>query len=279
MIKMKENRNEYYRSFYDEQSTYWSSVYKENTEKLTIYARHFRQRRNVILNMIEKLSNPEGKNVLDAGCGPGAYIRPFLALGYNVHAIDQSSGMIKNAEENIPDTDKDRVILKVSGIESIPFPDEKFDLVTNVAVLMYVPDEKKSINELYRVTKPGGTLIITVDNKRDFPDLIDIPMRIKGILRRIRKDNKSTADKHAGQHEQEVQPRCYSPKEMRLLLESAGFIIDEQTSIGFTPLLFNHHRIFNDKVDIFIDRLLQFFRYIPVLKLTGYTYICRCHRP
>jgi SAM-dependent methyltransferase len=276
---MQKNKNEYYRTFYDEQSTYWSSVYKNETEKLTIYAKNFRQRKNIILGMANKLAQNDGKKALDAGCGPGAYIHAFLAMGYDVCAIDQSPGMIEKAKENIPDNSKERVTLKVSGIESIPFPDDNFDLVTNVAVLMYVPDDKKSVNELYRVAKPGGTLIITVDNKKDFPDLIDIPMRLKGLIRRIRGRNKSDVQRPSGEHKQEVQPRCYSPKEMRNLLISAGFVIDEQTSIGFTPILFNHRRIFTDRVDLFLDKILQFFRYIPVLKLTGYTYICRCHKP
>lgn len=276
---MKKNKNEYYRSFYDEQSTYWASIYKNETEKLTIYAKHFRQRKNVILGMVSKLADKNDKKALDAGCGPGAYIQPFLIFGYDVFAIDQSPGMIEKARENFPENDKARVTLKVSGIESIPFPDNYFDLVTNVAVLMYVPDVKKSIKEIYRVTKTDGTLIITVDNKKDFRDLIDVPMRLKGLIRRIKAINKPAVPPLSGQNDQEVQARCYSPAEMRLLLESAGFVIDEQTSIGFTPILFNHRRIFTDKIDIFIDRFLQFFRYIPFLKLTGYTYICRCHKP
>jgi len=276
---MENKRNEYYRTFYDEQSTYWSSVYKDETEKLTIYATHFRQRKNVILGMVSKLSEKEDKCALDAGCGPGAYIQPFLMMGYNVCAIDQSPGMIEKARENYSEKYKSRVTLKVSGIESIPFPDDNFDLVTNVAVLMYVPDAKNCINELYRVTKSGGTLIITVDNKMDFRDLIDIPMRIKGLIHRLKGVKKSTVKMQSCEDKKEVQPRCYSPLEMKRLLESTGFVIDEQTSLGFTPILFNHRRIFTDNIDIFIDRLMQFFRYIPILKLTGYTYICRCHKP
>jgi ubiquinone/menaquinone biosynthesis C-methylase UbiE len=200
-------------------------------------------------------------------------------MGYDVCAIDQSPGMIEKARENYSENDKTRVTLKISGIESIPFPDDNFNLVTNIAVLMYVPDANRSIKELHRVTKSGGTLIITVDNKMDFRDLVDIPMRIKGLIRRFRGIKKPTTQKQTCEDMQEVQPRCYSPLEMRRLLESAGFVLDEQTSIGFTPILFNHRRIFNDSIDIFIDRILQFIRYIPILKLTGYTYICRCHKP
>jgi len=276
---MENNRNEYYRNYYDSNSDYWDSIYKTQDKNLSIFALHFIQRRQTILSMMKKLELKPGMCALDAGCGPGAYITPLLNMGLDVCAVDQSEGMIEKASKNFDQDAIDRVTLKVSGIEQLPFEDKKFDLVTNVAVLMYVPDEVKSVSELYRVTKSGGSLIITVDNKKDFRDLIDIPMRLKGIIRRIRGNNKSDVQNQPEEQKQKIQPRCYSPKEMRNLLETAGFIIDEQTSIGFAPILFNHRRIFSDEVDIFIDKLLQLFRYFPVLKLTGYTYICRCHKP
>jgi ubiquinone/menaquinone biosynthesis C-methylase UbiE len=228
--------------------------------------------------MVEKLPKNGDIKSLDAGCGPGAYIQPYLNMGYDVCAIDQSKGMIEKAKQNFPEKDKNRVTLKVSGIESIPFPDEVFDLVTNVAVLMYVPDELKCVEEFNRVMKKGATLIITVDNKKDLADIIDIPMRFRGVLRRLF-GQKETHKSKAIKQTEGVEPRCYSPKEMRRLVEKSGFVIDEETSVGFAPFLINHRRIFSDKIDIQLDKMLQFLRYIPGLRLTGYTYIIRCHKP
>jgi len=276
---MENKRNEYFRSYYNEQSSYWASIYKSAPGQLTIYASHFRQRMQVILRMIEKLANRTGKKALEAGCGPGAYIKPLLLLGYDVSAIDQSEGMVEQARQNIEGELSERVTLGVSGIESISFPDECFDIITNVAVLMYVPDDAKPVREFYRLLKPGGTLIITVDNKKDLADMIDIPMRLRGIMHRIRGNKAPQADKKPDHLHSEAEPRCYSPSELRALLEAAGFTIDEEASVGFAPFRFNRHRIFSDRIDIFLDRMLQFLRYIPGLRLTGYTYICRCHKP
>jgi len=283
---MKTAPQDYYRSFYDERSDYWDTLYKTDTEGLSIFAVHFRQRREVILRMVRNLPRPEGAKYLDAGCGPGAYIAPLLDLGYHVSAFDQSQGMVDKAARNFDPAHADRVDLKVAGVDDIPFPDGQFDLVTNVAVLMYLPDERRVIRELARVLKPGGTLIITVDNRKDLADTIDLPMRLRRLLGRLGPRKAAAPEGGAGDGADgagaggtAVQPRTYSPREIRDRLTEAGLVIDEETSVGFAPFYLNGRRVAGDRTDLRLDRALGFLRRIPGLRLTGYTYLCRCHRP
>src|SRR5690606_7865707 len=51
----------------------------------------------------------------------------------------------------------------VVDIQAIPFEENSFDLIICSHVLGHIPDEKKAIDEMYRVLKPGGSaLILTV---------------------------------------------------------------------------------------------------------------------
>lgn len=268
-------RSDYYHEFYNKESSYWASVYQGEQSELSIYAVHFRQRRGVILDMIERLPRASGK-ALDAGCGPGAYLAPLLAMGYEVSAVDQSEKMVDEARNNFDPAYTDRVTLKVSSLESLPFDSRTFDLATNVAVLMYVENDSKAISELYRVLKPGGSLIITVDNRKDLADSLDFPMRLRRLWRRLTRHRGTPGPSQAGGAS--ANARLYSPNELKRLLIQAGFVLDEETSLGFAPFLFNGKRFLSDKMDRRLDRGLQFLRWLPGVRTMGYTYICRCHR-
>jgi ubiquinone/menaquinone biosynthesis C-methylase UbiE len=50
------------------------------------------------------------------------------------------------------------------GDDSFCFPDDSFDIVVSIDVLEHMNDERPFLRELYRVTKPGGTAIVTVPN-------------------------------------------------------------------------------------------------------------------
>jgi SAM-dependent methyltransferase len=54
----------------------------------------------------------------------------------------------------------------IAGIEELPFPDSCFDLVLCLGVMEYVTDSEKAANEISRVLKPGGTVIVSMLNPR-----------------------------------------------------------------------------------------------------------------
>ncbi|MDR2041090.1 MAG: class I SAM-dependent methyltransferase [Tannerella sp.] len=54
-------------------------------------------------------------------------------------------------------------------ITDIPFPDQSFDYILCFHVLAHVPDEKKAIEEMYRVLKPGGTALVATLIAPDHP--------------------------------------------------------------------------------------------------------------
>ena len=101
--------------------------------------------------------NLAGKVVLEAGCGAGRFTEVLLKKSAVLVSSDLSSAVEVNAE-NFPVSDKHLVIQ--ADINNMPFADESFDVVICIGVIQHTPDTEKTIEDLYKLVKKGGTLVI-----------------------------------------------------------------------------------------------------------------------
>lgn len=99
----------------------------------------------------------QGKLVLEAGCGAGRFTEILLKKGAMLVSSDLSSAVEVNAE-NFPLSDKHLVIQ--ADINDMPYADESFDVVVCMGVIQHTPNSEKTIEDLYKLVKKGGTLII-----------------------------------------------------------------------------------------------------------------------
>jgi SAM-dependent methyltransferase len=111
-----------------------------------------------IKSLLEKYAC-HGK-ALDFGCGPGLSTRFIANLGFDTIGVDINPIMLANAF-NKPDG------IPFAFIEhgNIPFISESFDLVSAIMVLLEEPSllmMQKSVNEIWRVLKPGGIFLSVV---------------------------------------------------------------------------------------------------------------------
>ena len=102
--------------------------------------------------------------ILDAGCGRGRNHFFFAKMGFDLWAFDRNSEALSRAKSTASalniDTDS-RFLL--AEMESIPFDNECFDWVFNIAVLHFAKDKmhfEKMLSELFRVCKKGGRVLI-----------------------------------------------------------------------------------------------------------------------
>ena len=98
---------------------------------------------------------------LDIGCGPGSITKDLSENGWDTHCVDISLNMLRNARLITGDS----VQHIQCSVESLCFRENAFDLVTAAGVLEYVPNDANSLKEIFRVLKPGGTLVISVPIK------------------------------------------------------------------------------------------------------------------
>lgn len=102
---------------------------------------------------------PVNSNFLDIGCGAGySLIKAKNDLDCIVQGVDPSPGE-HGVGRFTEDLWKERPIIH-GFAEQLPFPDDSFDVVYSSHVLEHVVSEEKSLQEMKRVLKPGGVLII-----------------------------------------------------------------------------------------------------------------------
>jgi ubiquinone/menaquinone biosynthesis C-methylase UbiE len=113
-----------------------------------------------------------GSSILDAGCGSG-YSTRLLESRYHPRemvAFDLMPEQIERAQKaKNRDSEAD---YNVGDIANISSPSNKYDAVFVFGVLHHVPEWKRALQEIYRVLKPKGVLLIEEVNKRtvDFAD-------------------------------------------------------------------------------------------------------------
>lgn len=113
---------------------------------------------------IEQAELKPGENLLDVGCGTGGVTIPAkqkVGQHGKVMGIDPSPEMIKVARKKAEKAGLD-IDFRVGVIESLPYHDASFDVVTSSLMMHHLPPEvqKKGLAEIYRVLKPGGRLLI-----------------------------------------------------------------------------------------------------------------------
>lgn len=115
------------------------------------------------LAFIADYVRPGGK-LLDYGCGNGRLLEIFRHKSVDYTGVDVSVELIKRAKEKYP-VYRDK-FFKISSQGSLAFPDDFFNLIVAIAVFHHFPEEhaRAVAQELYRVTGPGGRIVITVWN-------------------------------------------------------------------------------------------------------------------
>ena len=115
--------------------------------------------------------NPEpDAKILDCGCGGGANIKAMLKkcpLGI-VKGVDYSSVSVETSREVNKDAIKEGRCEILSGsVAMLPLEDGYFDAVTAFETVYFWPDLPRCFREVYRVLKPGGTLLICNESNGD----------------------------------------------------------------------------------------------------------------
>lgn len=100
----------------------------------------------------------KGPMVLEVGVGTGKNI-PFYPANLDITAIDLTPGMLDRARALATKTEAD-VKLQLGDVQSLDFPDETFDEVVATFVFCSVPDPVLGFNEIVRVLKPNGRLLL-----------------------------------------------------------------------------------------------------------------------
>jgi 2-polyprenyl-3-methyl-5-hydroxy-6-metoxy-1,4-benzoquinol methylase len=114
-----------------------------------------RQRYQWVLDEVSHFKPPQV--ILDIGCQKGDLCSEFQRLGYEPHGIEIGAEAVKIAKDRYPTID-----FQLADCEKeIPYEDNYFDLIWAGEVIEHIAHTDVFVEELSRVLKPGGRLILT----------------------------------------------------------------------------------------------------------------------
>jgi ubiquinone/menaquinone biosynthesis C-methylase UbiE len=141
-----------------------------------------------------------GDRILDLGCGTGTLLENLLTVApeAEMFGLDPCAEMLNVARQKLPAS----IDLKLGNATNIPFSRDSFDVLVSTSAFHYFRQPEQAVQEMKRVLKPGGHLIIT-DWSYDYWScrILDSWLRISNP----------------------AHFRTYTSSELRLMLQNNGF--------------------------------------------------------
>jgi SAM-dependent methyltransferase len=106
---------------------------------------------------LQRVDVRPGQLVLDIGCGVGAFLRLIAERGALPYGLDASEALLELARARLAGAD-----LRAGDMESLPYEDDTFDLVTGFNSFFFANDIVAALREAGRVAKPGAPVVIQV---------------------------------------------------------------------------------------------------------------------
>ncbi len=98
-----------------------------------------------------------GARVLDVGCGRGVILGPLADRGFEVHGVEISAEAARGADP--------RAEIRIAPtLRDADYPEAFFDEIVIWHVLEHLADPRATVEEMHRILKPGGRLVVAVPN-------------------------------------------------------------------------------------------------------------------
>ena len=107
--------------------------------------------------MLNRAEIGSDSHVLDCGCGAGRFARMAADRGASLAGIDASKELIEIAAERVAEGD-----FRVGDIETLPWEDGSFDVVTGLSAFQFADDKVRALSEAARVSRGVVAIVIPV---------------------------------------------------------------------------------------------------------------------
>jgi SAM-dependent methyltransferase len=121
------------------------------------------EHRRVYATMARELDLRPDDDLLDVGCGSAAFLERHAAHVRHVAGLDASGIPVGMARRRLADRIAAGTAQIVRGdAMAMPWPDDRFSVVTAYVLLEIVPDPLKALSEMHRVLRPGGRAVFSL---------------------------------------------------------------------------------------------------------------------
>lgn len=205
-------------------------------------------------------NTPFSFNLLDAGCGEGQFLLPYVGIYKQGHfkGIDRADSNISFCKNYVQVNGYSNAAFEQKEIESLQ-ETGLYDIVLCISVLPYCKDDYAALRELYTAMKSGGELLLYVPVNNTI-----ILSFYKTILNKY--DNYERIQKNQ---------RIYTKDGLLKLLHSQGFVVNETTyTYGFFGKLSNE--LYNTHLILFNAYSLPFKIILSISLFLFYPLILLC---
>ena len=192
----------------------------------------------------------------DLGCGTGKWGLKLLKSGFATTFVDHAAAMIEQVREKLaalPDARAKKATLVVGDIVEMPaIASEQFTLVVAMGdPLSICSDPVRAAREMHRITKPGGVVIATADNKLAALDHFVERGNLDALEEFIHtgRTNWLTADER-----ERFELTTFTPAGLRKLFEKSGFEVIAVEGKTIIPVRENKHLLTHERA---VERLLK----------------------
>lgn len=254
-------------AYFQAESSYWQEVYTIPG----VQPKLIRDRHTLVLDWVAGLALPPGSRVLEVGCGAGFMSIALARLGLQVCAIDSVAAMVELACRNAEESGvSSNLSCGVGDAYSLEFDDASFDLVLAIGLIPWLEEAEQAIQEMARVTKPGGYIILTTANRAGLAYFLDplmcpllrpIKLYLKNVLVRL------------GLHSNSPTLIFHGSRNIDRALGRLAFVKIKGVTRGFAFSFFRH-LVLPEKLVTAINARLQRLadRNLPWFRSSGVTY-------
>tara|TARA_Y100000590_G_scaffold266073_1_gene298866 strand:+ start:1148 stop:1939 length:792 start_codon:yes stop_codon:yes gene_type:complete len=253
-------------NFFDKYSSEYSiENYNKNINKVMLI------RLKTIIEFVEKNFNDKNIRILDLGCGSGEIALELAKLGYKGDALDNSKGMLEICKKKISDYGWN---FYLNEAQNTHLENNKYDLIIASGLIEYYPEDNILLEEISRLLKKNGHLIINVTNKygystclNSFTYYIKQNFIFKIIKSKLFKFKYGIVN---------FSTRKHNIKKFKETLKQFNYTIKQEKYIGFSLFpapfmtLFN---FFTRKIDLKLETLSN-----TKIKVFGASYVVLCRK-
>ncbi|HWP82704.1 MAG TPA: methyltransferase domain-containing protein [Bacteroidota bacterium] len=268
------------RAYFDWNEGWRGGLYDRPTDR---FAKAVVRRKEYIFALLNRIPFENGSVAVDVGCGAGIYLEELARGGFRTCGVDHSQGMVDVCRKRLEERGHADVEVLCADIEHLPFAPESADLALSIGVLGYLVDDVKALQELHRILKPGGYLVVNVENMFSLANLdYLIRERFLSLARKGKKRSHDVGDSTSmiSSWVLENSPthhlyRLFHTGSFRRKIEDIGFRHVDSLTFGFEFRLLRRSRLSNvidlDKLEVTLERILRTYK-IPVLSSLGESY-------
>mgnify|MGYP006164960087 CR=1 FL=1 len=287
------NQKSLVKKYFQKKNEEWESIYDGNDISSIV----IQQREKYVLEFIDKIGLQKGAKILDLGCGAGLTSKKLLERGFDIFGIDVSENMITRAKNNCSNNGfKGRYKFEIGDAENLSFQDNSFDAVISLGLIEYLTYYRWSLQEIFRVIKPRGYLIVTVPNQIRFSYILDpiqsliiitnlfkpVFMRLVSLLKNhstlsfFRKfRNRMNRIKKEGKV---FKRTLFYPSKFKKLLVDIDYEIIDTVSHGFGPFrILGFSQLLNKKANYILEQY-RVRNKTSIIRNMGENYIVLCRK-